>query len=166
MAVVCKIDEYNTGEVETPDVADLDMGSSDTPNMDPTANPITAGEHGYEKWFKWAFTGIANKVDNLQTWISVGALDAQADLKTTARTTGYVGNPVWANPIATTSTLAVTDYAEADPAAANHGIAGSLTGSLVADGDSDYQIAQYQTTGTHPAGNITQLTLTFQWDEQ
>lgn len=169
MAVVTNIFEYNgAGTTETADIAHINMGSTDATGITPASHPITAGEHSYEKYVKMEFVGIANKVDNLQVWKSVGALHAEADLKASTRTatqTGYL-SVSYAQPVATASSKASWDIEEADPGEANLGIGGALAGNLAADGKSDYLCLQYQTTGSHPAGNITQLTLTFQWDEQ
>lgn len=168
MAVTCYIDEqYGTSPgTNQQNVSNLNVGSTSTYELVPASYPITAGTHSYEKWVKMRFVGISNKVNNLQTWISAGTLDAQADLKTNARTSSYGGAETYTTPVNTASTKATQDYPEADPGAANLGIGGALAGELTSDGSSDYLIFQYQTTGSHPGGNITQLTLTFQWDEQ
>lgn len=173
MAVTTTINEYNTNaETKQANVTNINMGSDDSPNLVAATHPITAHAtiFGYEKWLKMDFAGIANKVDNLQVWKSVGAIDAQADLKASTRTaaqTGYL-NPAYdaGGPINTVSSDASWDIEEADPAAANLGIGGALGGNLAADGESDYLVLQYQPTASHPAGNITTLTITFQWDEQ
>jgi hypothetical protein len=168
MAVTAVLDEQYGAAPGTnqANVANLNLGSTSIYELVPASYPIAAGGNSYEKWFKIHFTGISNKVDNIQIWKSAGTIDAQADLKTNCRTSSYGGAETYTTPIDTTSTKATQQIAEADPTAANLGIAGILAGSLVADGSSDYCILQYQATASHPAGNIAQLTLTFQWDEQ
>jgi len=51
----------------------------------------------------------------------------------------------------------------AEPASANLGIGGSLSGSLTAAGSSDYLVHQLQTDGADTAGTTT--TLNYQYDE-
>jgi len=172
MVVAATINEYNTvGETQSLDVGNLNVGRLDASEMTPgPTNSIVAGTHSYEKWARIAFASIDNQVDNLQVWKSVGALHAEADLKVNTRTatqTGYA-NDASATPVATASSVATFDVEEADPGEANLGLAqdGNLATAKAADGESDYFVMQYQTTGSHPGGSITQMTLTFQWDEQ
>ena len=168
MAVVATIDERNGAPagVEETGVANINQGSNDSFEIVPATYPIVAGENGFEKWLKIAFATVSNKVDNGQTWISTGTLHLEADLKTNCRESTYGGNETYAQPTDTTSSVADQDYAEADPTGANYGFAGSLTGNITSDGQSDYIVMQLQTTASMPGGNITQLTITFQWDEQ
>lgn len=168
MAVTAYIDERNGAPagVEQQNVSNINMGSNDSYQLVPATYPITAGTNAFEKWLKIRFTGVDNKVDNVQTWISAGTLDAQADMVTNARTSSYVEAETYAQPTASSSSVATQTMPEADPGAANLGIGGSLTGNLSADGSSDYLVLQYQTGATHAAGDIAQLTITFQWDEQ
>lgn len=172
MVVAATINEYNTsGETQSLDVANLNVGRLDASEMTPgPTNSIVVNTNSFEKWARVAFASIDNQVDNLQVWISTGALDAEADLKVNTRTaaqTGYA-NDAFATPTATTSTVATFDAEESDPGAANLGLAqdGNLATAKAADGESDYFVMQYQASASHPGGSITQLTLTFQYDEQ
>jgi len=171
MAVTTTIDEYNTvSETLSADVANINMGSDDSSEIVPATYPITAHAtiFGFEKWIQMNMVGVDNKVDNLQVWLSAGTLDGEADLKASTRTatqTGYL-NPTFGTPTQLVSTDASWDIEEADPGEANLGIGGALAGNITTDGVSDYLVLQYQPTASHPAGDIGQLTLTFQWDEQ
>jgi len=167
MAITTILDEYNTvGETETQNVTNCNMGSDDSPNLVPATYPINAGNNAFEKYNKMRFTGTANKVNKLKVWISAGTLDAEAALKTCAREAAYVER-TFVTPTETTSTQATEDMPTSEPSGANLGIGGILAGEHTAFPDvSDYLVQQYQTTASHPAGDITQLTLTFQWDEQ
>jgi len=168
MAITAYIDESNgAGETVQQNVTNLNMGSNDSYQLVPATYPITAGNNAFEKWVKMRFTGTANQVDNLKVWISAGTLDAQADLKTNARESAYGGAETYTTPTASTSTAADQDMPTSEPTGANLGIGGALAGNLSSfPNSSDYLVMQYQSTGSHPAGDITQLTLTFQWDEQ
>jgi len=169
MTIITLIDERNGAPagVEEQDVTNLNMGNFDGPDLTPATYPITAGLNAFEKWEKMRFTGTANKVDNLKVWISAGTLDAEADLKTNAREASYGGAETYATPTITTSSVATQDMPTSEPSGANLGIGGALAGNWTTfPNSSDYLVMQYQTSGSHPAGDITQLTLTFQWDEQ
>jgi len=169
MAITTYIDERNGAPagVEQQDVANLNMGNDDSYELTPATYPVTAGLNAFEKWEKMRFTGTANQVDNLKVWISTGSLDAEADMKTNCRESTYGGNETYATPTITTSTVATQDEPTSEPSGANLGIGGALAGNLTGFPDSsDYCIFQYQTTASHPAGDISQLTHTFQWDEQ
>lgn len=170
MAITTLIDERNGAPagVEEQDVTNVNMGSNDSPNLTPATYPITAGNNGFEKWLKMRFTGTANKVNNLKVWMSGGVpLDAEADMDTNARESTYGGAETYAQPTASTSTVATEVMPETEPAGANLGISGALAGEWTTfPNSSDYLIMQYQTTASHPAGDISQITTTFQWDEQ
>lgn len=169
MAITTLIDEQNGSAPgsETQNVSNINMGNNDSANLTPATYPITAGNNSFEKWIDMRFTGTANQVDNLKVWISAGTLDAEADLKTNCREATYGGAETYATPTITTSTVADQDMPTSEPTGANLGIGGSLAGSHTTfPNNSDYCVLQYQTSASHPAGNITQLTLTFQWDEQ
>jgi len=102
------------------------------------------------------------KNNNLKVW-RTGALGGLATHVTNARTATYGGATVYAQPIATASTIATEAMPTAAPATANLGIGGSLTGSLTAIGSSDYLIHQIQTDLTDIAGSTS--TMNYQFDE-
>lgn len=169
MAATVEICESNkVTETITHSVTDIDMGNADDahPTLDPVASPITPGNNSFEKWLRFHVTamGGSSKIDNLQVWGQ--ALGANATHKTNARTASYGGAQTFATPSATdrSATYGYTQtMPTADPAAANLGIAGVLTGSLTATGYSDYLVMQIQTTSSAIAGNTT--TMSFQYDE-
>ena len=166
MVATIEIDESNTaGETITHGIANCNFGSNDSVNITPATYPVTAGQNSYEKFWKFHFQSTFNKVDNLRFWKSAGTIDTNADIKTCARTTSYT-QQTFATPVATTSSKATQDIAEADPGAANLGIGGSLSGNLTSAGYSDYLVCQYQAASAHNPGDIAQLTLRFQYDEQ
>jgi len=165
MAATVEIDEANTvSETLTHNITNTNMGSTDTVNLDPVANPIIPGNNSFEKYQKVHVTamGGSSKIDNLQIW-RTGALGANATHLTNARTSAYGGAPTFATPTASASSAATQTMPSADPAAANLGIGGSLSGSLTGTGSSDYLVHQIQTTGSATAGTTT--TMNYQYDE-
>jgi hypothetical protein len=164
MAATVEICESNgSGETVTHNITDTDMGDTDAANLDPVAYPVTPGGNTYEKYQRVHVTamGGSSKIDNLQIW-RTGALGGAATHKTNARTSGYV-QKTYVQPIKTTSTQATETMPSSDPAAANLGIAGSLTGSLTGAGYSDYLVHQIQTDAGDTAGSTT--TMNYQYDE-
>ena len=167
---VITVDERNGTDPgsETNGISTVNMGSVDESDLVAADNPIIASDsvHAYEKWYKMAIAiNDANKIDNLQVWQST-ALDAAAELLTNARTTSYGGNETYTTPTTGTSSVATETMPLTDPGAANLGIGGLLAGSLVANGQSDYLICQYQPGAAHGPGDITTMTMHFQYDEQ
>lgn len=161
-----EIDERNGAPAGTltHNITDTDMGSTDAVNLDPVANPVVAGDNTYEKWQQIHVTALggSSAIDNLKIW-RTGALGGTATHLTNARETTYGGNPTYATPIATASTIATQAMPTTEPSGANLGIAGSLTGSLTAVGSSDYLVHQIQTNGADTAGSTS--TMNYQYDE-
>ena len=165
MAATVEICESNgAGETITHNITDTDMGSTDAANLDPVAYPVTPGNNTYEKWQRVHVTamGGSSAIDNLQIW-RTSALGGSALHKTNARTSTYGGAETYATPIATDSTVATQTMPSADPAAANLGIGGSLSGQLTSAGYSDYLIHQIQTDAGDVAGSTS--TMNYQYDE-
>lgn len=137
----------------TSNVTNFNFGSIDAINLDPVANPIAPGSNSYEKYHYFEVTamGLSSKVDQLIVW-RTGALGGAATEVTNARTTTYGGALTYVAPIVTTSTVATQAMPTANPAAANVGIAASLTGSLTTTGSSDYFVHQILTNAADTAG--------------
>ena len=168
MAAIVTIDESNgAGEIQNADIANLNYGSNDSSELAVATYPITQGENSFEKWVRFHVTdlGGVSAVDNLRIW-RTGALGANATHKCNLRTSSYDGAQTYAAPSATDRS-ATYDYAQdmptSEPATANLGIGGSLTGQLTAAGYSDYFVSQIQTTASATAGANT--TLNFEHDE-
>ena len=165
-AATVEIDERNGAPAGTltHSITNTNMGSAEEVNTDPVANPVVAGSNTYEKWQQIHVTamGGSSAIDNLQIW-RTGALGGAAVHVTNARTSSYGGAETYATPIVTNSTLATQTMPSSDPAAANLGIAGSLTGQLTATGSSDYLIHQIQTNVADVAGSTS--TMNYQYDE-
>ena len=165
MAAIVQINEYNTsGETKTAGIANTNMGSIDAASLDPVEYPVTPGNNTFEKWQKIEVTdmGGSSRIDNLKIW-RTGALGGAAAHDTNARESTYGGSEVFAEPVDADSTVATQAMPTTEPAGANLGIGGSLTGTLDAVGESDYLVHQIQTDAADTAGSTS--TLNYQYDE-
>lgn len=164
MAATVEIDEANgAGETLTHNITNANMGSLDAVNLDPVANPVTPGNNTYEKWQKIHVTamGGSSKIDNLKIW-RTSALGGSAVHKTNVRISSYA-QATYATPTASASSVATQTMPTSAPASANLGISGSLTGSLLAAGSSDYLVHQIQSNAGDTAGSTS--TMNYQYDE-
>jgi len=151
--------EYLANATATATPTNLNLGSTLYANLAPSTYPITAGTYSYEKWVRALFTGSFTRIENLQFWKSAGAY-------VTGETIKWTGNySTYAAPTTVVSTIATTAAPTADPGTANVGIGGSLSGSLVATGYSDYILLQASVTTAASAGAVNQKTFTLQYDE-
>jgi len=168
---ICESNE-STGEYITHNVGDYDMGSIDEANMDPTSNTISKGSNSFEKLLRLHVTNIdtSNFIDNFQIYLISGTINSEASLKANTRTAtqGGYSEASYAAPTASASSKAIYDIETTDPMEANLGIEGSLTGQITdaaSIDDCDYLVLQYQTGGLHAEGNITPLTVRWDYDE-
>lgn len=165
MAATVQINEFNgAGETKTASITNTNMGSNDSVNLNTTTYPITAGDNSYEKWQKIEVTamGGSSLIDNLKVW-RTGALGGSTVHETNARTSSYGGAESYAQPVDTVSTVADQTMPITEPASANLGIGGSLSGNLSAAGSSDYLVHQLQSDGADTVGSTS--TLNYQYDE-
>ena len=169
MAASVEISESNTvSETVTDGVVNLAFSpSTDGPNLFPlTSHTITGGNNSYEKWVRVHLIdkGGSTKIENLRVWMT-GVWDADDDLKTNARTSGY-SSASFATPTTTTSTVATQTMPTTEPATANLGIGGSLSGTLTTnDTYSDYLVIQVQTDATSD-DTFYNLVLHMRYDEE
>ena len=172
MAATVVISESNgTSPTITHGITNTNMGSADTVNLVVgTSTAITAGTNSFEKWQRFEITsmGTSTAIKNLKVWASAG-LASFATHKTNARTTSWGGAQSFdtVNGPLATDRSATYGYTQtmptSEPASANVGIGGSLTGELTGTGYSDYMIMQIQTTASAVAG--TSVTMNYQYDE-
>ncbi len=141
-------------------VGNINMGNSDTKELDPATFPITAGNNSFELYFVGSWSGAFTKVDNVQFWQSAGSLGTGEVIKWTGSIT------IFGQPVVTLSGSAVGSVPTADPGTANITLGSILAGSLVAIGRSDWIVLQYQTESSASPGPTNQKTFTLQWDEQ
>lgn len=166
MAATVEIDEGNGSAAGTltHGITNSNMGSTDAVNLDPVANPVAPGSNTYEKYQKIHVTamGGSSKIDNLKIW-RTGALGGAATHLTNARTASYGGAATGTTPVATASSVATQTMPTSAPGTANLGIAGTLAGSLLATGSSDFLVHQIQTNAADVAGSTS--TMNYQYDE-
>lgn len=113
-----------------------------------TTYPIQAGSNSYEVWLRLHFTGTFNKVQNIKFWKSAGSLGVGCTLLWASG-----GYQTYAQGTTATSSKATYAVPVAQPATANVSIAGSLGGSLVGAGYSDYILTQLKTTTAAAPGD-------------
>lgn len=165
MAATVEIDEANgAGETLSHNIANSNMGDTDAKELDPVAYPVSPGNNTYEKYQKIHVSdmGGSSKIDNLKVW-RTGALGGSAVHLTNARTTSYGGAASYATPVKTDSAVATQAMPTSEPASANLGIGGSLSGALTTTGSSDYLVHQIQTDAGDTAGSTS--TMNYQYDE-
>lgn len=165
MAATVEIDEANgAGETLTHNITNSNMGSNDSVNLVAATYPVVPGANTYEKFQKIHVTamGGSSSIGNLKIWRTT-ALGGVAVHLSNARTAAYGGAAVYGTPVATASAIATQTMPTSEPASANLGIGGSLSGSLAGIGSSDYLVSQIQTNAADTAGAST--TQHFQWDE-
>lgn len=163
MAATVQINEYNgAGETKTANITNSNMGSVDSANLDPVANPITPGNNSFEKWQKLEVTNLggSSEIDTLKVWRS-GALGGSASHVTNARESSYGGAETYAQPTDSDSTVATQAMPTSSPTGANLGIGGSLSGSLTTTGESDYLVHQIQTDAGDTAGSTSTLKFSY-----
>lgn len=161
VATFAWVEANGVGEDEsTP--TNINFGSTDATDLVALTYPITAGNNSYEKYIKVKFTDTFSVIDNIQFWKSAGAYVTGEGIDWD----GEIVLASYAQPVATTSSVATTVMPTADPGTANVSIAGSLSGTItVAGNTSDYIVMQLQTTGSTPAGAVNTKTFTLQYDE-
>jgi hypothetical protein len=169
MAAVLEIDESNgSPEVVTHNIAQSNYGAVDAVNLNASANPIIPGANSFEKWQKWHVTAMGGAV-------SVRAFRFFATSPASNTTHHFNGSTVqatydsanhkqtvYAVP-ATNATRTPETVPTSAPATGNIGIAGSLTGELLATGSSDFLVSQIRTGSPATAG--TTVTLSYRYDE-
>jgi hypothetical protein len=125
-----------------------------------TANPITAGQNSYEKWFRAHFFGTFNRIDGVRFWMSTNFSPS------TGLHVFFSGQQAtYLQPFNGTSSIATSSIPIADPGSTNVTINGSLSGSLVASGYTDHLVLQLRTDLTAAAGDTSLCTLTMSYSE-
>lgn len=121
-----------------------------------TSNPITVGGQSYEKWLKLKVDTIpANGVTNFKIW-GDGAVQSSTTLKfTTNYTTGTT-------PVATASTIADTNFNNYTSSSKATWDSASYTNT---NATTKYTIFQLQVAADAAAGNWTQETISYSYDE-
>ncbi len=161
---ICEQNGQSKSPALTHNISNTNMGSRDAANLDPVAYPIVPGGNSCEKWQLLHVTDMstAARITNIQVW-RTGSLGTHAIHLTNARTSNYAGVTPFTTPTIAISTVANQIMPSSAPGSANLGVGGSLTGSLVANGYSDFLVHQIQTATPALAGSTT--TMNYQYDE-
>lgn len=162
MPASVQINEYNTsGETKSANITNTNMGSVDSANLDPVAQPVDPGDNTFEKYQTFEITnmGGSSLIDTLRVWRD-GALSGSAEHKTNAKTTEYSA-ATFATPTDAESSVALEEMPDSSPATPNLGIGGDLEGGFEAVGESDLLVHQIQTDETDTAGSTTTLKFSY-----
>lgn len=165
MAATVEISEFNgSGETETTDITNSNMGSTDAANLTPASYPIVPGDRSYAKYQKVKVTdmGGSSSISNLKVW-RTGALGGSATHVTNAGESGNYTQKSYSQPVSTSIADVDNAMPTTEPATANLGIGGSLSGTLTTTGASDYLVHQLVTDESDTEGSSS--TLHFQYDE-
>lgn len=165
MTATVEICESNgAGETITHSISNSNMGDTDAAALNPTTYPIDAGSRSYIKYQRFHVTamGGSSAVDTLKVWRS-GSLGGSATHKTNARTSSYAGALSYATPVKTAVTNVDQTMPTSEPASANLGIGGSLSGQITGAGYSDYLGQQLVTDAGDTSG--ADYTMNFQYSE-
>lgn len=153
------------GDTGTP--TNLNLGSTNARNLAPSTYPISAGSYSFSKWVQGDWSGSFTRVENLKFWMSGSGSGYVTDetLNVSATTGTYAGTSVYVTPTNGADPKATVTMPTAEPGSANVGIGGSLSGSLVAAGKSDFIVIQASIGASAPAGAVQTKTFTLQYDE-
>ena len=163
--------ETNATAGDTSVPTNLNVGSTNAADLAPSTYPITAGTYSYSKWVQGMWTGSFTRIDNLQFWMSdsgTGYVSSET-MNVSATTASYGGTDTYSTPTNSQDSQAANTMPIADPAAANIGIDGSLTGSVTSStagsNVSDFIVLQSSIGAGASAGAVQTKTFTFQYDE-
>ena len=137
----------------------LNLGSTNQANLNTSLYPVVAGSYTYEKYFKVHFSGVFTSVSDVVFYKSTGSYVTGEVLNYTGQVT------TWATPTNSASSHATTVVPITTPTTANVSIGGSLSGSLVAAGETDWIVLQGSYSANTSAGTTNQKTFTFDWVE-
>jgi len=161
--------EYTTSNT-TGVPTNLNLGNNNSRDLAASTYPITAGTYSYSKYVKALWFGSFTRIENLQFWMSgSGTGYVTGETLWSNATTGTFAGSTYVGPTTNLDALADVAMPTADPAAANIGIGGSLTGSITTSAagsnDSDFIVVQASITTSAAAGAVQQKTFTIQYDE-
>jgi hypothetical protein len=176
MAATVVITESNDSSGEVLTVAtSTNFGAVDEPNIaDPTAigYRLSPSTNSYEKEQRLHVTAMGGSaaVDGLKIWATppgnAGGLTHKFNGHTVQGTYDGSKRTSYAAPVATTGNVPNT-APTSEPASPNLGIAGSLTGQLLAAGYSDYLLHQVQVgaSPTHADSDPIEYTVAYAYEE-
>lgn len=163
-ATVFLSESNGAGAVVTDNVANMNFGGADVPNLVAATHPIvraTAGQsYSFTKYFrvKVAALGDSVLIQNLKRWKTAGTYNQNEIL------IALGAAPAYATPVQTV--LSGNTIETAEPASANVGIGGAFAGQInAAPAYSNYSPMQMHINSLTPIGAIGTITIIWQYDE-
>lgn len=172
MPAQIELDELNGVNVRTHGVVNLNVGVVDSPNIKVT--PLVALRVGQNAFVKYnqlhvLSMGDATQIGNLRFWLAAGDLLPGEVIQTSLSSQPNVYRAVTYDvPTQATRTFGAGGNlmpGPAEPASANLGVGGLLTGHLTAPGYSDLFAWQVQLGANTPPGALRTKRFTWAWDE-
>jgi len=148
------------GEVETPDISNINFGNVDEPNIVPADDPVIIGQNSFSKYIRIFFDGTWTLISNMKFWKNSGAYVEGEAIKAAA-------NVEYATPSkdATGDDNIPTEEGSALEIESAEGEVTIEYGVSGVSGYTKYIRLQTQTTVETPSGAGNQKEYTFQWDE-
>jgi hypothetical protein len=170
MSAIVEIDEINGGGVTTHGVVNFNVGCVDQPNIIISpATAVSVGKNAYTKLHRLHFLdlGEASSISGLKVWLSTVQYKGTSErIKSNLPRPGIeYYYPMTTADVPTAATYTMYTMPVTQPASANLGINGSLTGILTEPGVSDIFKWQLQTDAYIPPGTLGTKEFTFAWTE-
>jgi hypothetical protein len=148
------------GEVETQDIANLNFGNQDAPEVDVDLYPVTRGQNSYSKYIRALFTGTWTDITAIKFWKSLGDYVSGETLKAAA-------NVAYVTPSKTSTGDSNIPTIEGSALSINsaEGEVNIEYGGSGVSGYTSYIRLQLQSLISTPPGAVNQKTFTLQYDE-
>ena len=157
MAATHQFSESNGAEVVHNGIANLNIGSNDSYELNTTTYPISRSNASFEKYLRCLFGGTGwTEISNMKFWRS-DVLGYK-----TGETLKAAANVAFATPSVTPNADSNIPLNEG-ASLAIQSAAGTAT--ITVPGYTKYIRLQLHTTGSTPSGSVFQKTLCFQYDE-
>jgi hypothetical protein len=162
------------GTTRTTAVTDVNWKNSGTQATAYSAAPITGGLNSFEKWQSGHFSGTFNQILGPLYAHTATALPAGCTLKGQPACTGDGDRLLYTTPSATTNASLTTDMTTAISIASGTPVCVGATGPEATGKATscstnpcwtNFLTTQLQTTTSAPAGDLTPITMTLQYQE-
>ena len=151
MAPTVSLHEYNTSGTTFTVISNLNLGSTNSANINTELYPVVAGSFSYEKWIKVQFSGSFTSVTDVSLYKSDGSYVTGEELK-------YGTTDTFATPISTESSVAITSIPISAPSTPN-----ISSDTFSPEDKTDYIVIQGYYSPNSSAGNTNDKTLTLSY---
>ena len=161
MSATCHACESSgVGESETQDIANLNFGSTDAPNIVVGDYPVVREDNSFTKYLRFLFTGTWTDITNMKFWKESGAYVSGELIKAAA-------NQAYATPTEVDAGDSAIPTVEGSALAINSAEAENHIeyGASGVSGYTGYIRLQAETDVTSPPGICNSKILRFQYDE-